>query len=153
LESQPPESSKPDNDIADIIYECCRIKRDVVIEDEFDTGRRMMLNFGHTFGHAIETKYGYSRYNHGEAVAGGMRLAARVGEALDVTEAGTEERLSRLLSSYGLDVREGTDGLLSIMKRDKKAAGAGVNLVLLKDVGEATAEYVEYDALEKVGIV
>jgi 3-dehydroquinate synthase len=153
LELRQLELKPPGDDIADIICECCRIKRDVVAEDEFDTGRRMMLNFGHTFGHAIETKYGYNKYNHGEAVAGGMRLAARVGEALGVTEAGTEERLSRLLSRYGLDVREGADGLLSIMKRDKKAAGSGVNLVLLKNIGEATVEYVEYTALETAGVV
>jgi 3-dehydroquinate synthase len=147
------ESGRPGGDIADIIHECCRIKRDVVIEDEFDTGLRMTLNFGHTFGHAIETKYGYGRYNHGEAVAGGMRIAARVGEMLGVTEAGTEERISRLLSRYDLDVRENTDGLISIMKRDKKAAGAGVNLVLLKNIGEATIKYVEYAALEKVDVI
>jgi 3-dehydroquinate synthase len=151
LEARPvPDDSDPGvpNDLPDIIYTCCRIKRDLVAEDEFDTGRRMILNFGHTFGHAIEAKYGYGRFNHGEAVAGGMRIAAKIGELLGITAKGAEARISNLLSRYGLDVREDAGDLLPIIKRDKKAAGQGVKLVLLKDIGEAVVERFTYPAIE-----
>jgi 3-dehydroquinate synthase len=137
------------NDLPDIIYTCCHIKRDLVAEDEFDTGRRMILNFGHTFGHAIEAKYGYGRFNHGEAVAGGMRIAAKIGEILGITAKGTEERISNLLSRYGLDIREDAEDLIPIIKRDKKAAGQGVKLVLLKDIGKAVVEGFTYPAIEE----
>ncbi|MDR1028639.1 MAG: 3-dehydroquinate synthase [Clostridiales Family XIII bacterium] len=135
-------------DSADIICACCRIKRDVVAEDEFDAGRRMILNFGHTFGHAIEAKYGYGRFNHGEAVAGGMRIAAGIGEILGVTARGTARRLSDLLSRYGLDAREDADDLIPIVRRDKKATGRDVKLVLLKGIGEAVVERLEYPVVE-----
>ncbi|MDR2157009.1 MAG: 3-dehydroquinate synthase [Clostridiales Family XIII bacterium] len=148
LETEELRENAATDTLRDIIYECCRIKRDVVAGDEFDTGRRMLLNFGHTFGHAIEAKYGYSRYNHGEGVAAGMRIAARIGETLGVTRPGTAQRLSRLLSRYGLDAREGTDGLLPLVRRDKKASGAGVKLALLKEIGAATVQHLSYTELE-----
>jgi 3-dehydroquinate synthase len=133
----------------DIIYECCAIKAGIVESDEFDAGRRMTLNFGHTFGHAIEAKYGFEKYNHGEAVAAGMYMAAVAGERLGVTEAGPAARIKALLENLGLFFHEDPDGLIDYMKSDKKAASGGVNLVLLTRVGEAVIRRVEWDELEE----
>jgi 3-dehydroquinate synthase len=72
--------------LPEIIYECCDIKRDIVRRDEFDTGERMLLNFGHTFGHAVEKIGNYERFIHGEAVAIGMIMAARYGAAAGESE-------------------------------------------------------------------
>jgi len=136
--------------IEDVIRDCCSIKAEIVGEDEFDTGLRMILNFGHTFGHAIESKYGFEKYNHGEAVAAGMSIAAAVGEKLGVTERGTAARIDTLLCNAGLGFRERTDDLVSYMKRDKKAISGGVNLVLLKRLGDAVIHKIAWDELEAV---
>lgn len=68
-----------------VLYQCCDFKRKVVVEDELDTGRRMLLNFGHTLGHAYELMGHYQRYTHGQAVAAGMVMALKLGEKLGVT--------------------------------------------------------------------
>jgi len=120
-----------------VITDCIRIKADIVALDEFDGGLRNILNFGHTFGHAIEAKYGYSRYSHGMAVAAGMRIAARYGEAAGFTARGTADRLEAILGAYGLDLAEPADDLAAYMKRDKKAAGDTARLILLKEIGAA----------------
>jgi 3-dehydroquinate synthase len=139
----------------DVIASCIRIKADVVSEDEFDTGRRQILNFGHTFGHALEVRGGFSKYTHGEAVAAGMRIAARYGEAAGITEAGTAARLDALLDAFGL-ATFGSDGsamlpgseFITYIKNDKKASGGKVNLVLLKCLGEAVIIPVALTELE-----
>jgi 3-dehydroquinate synthase len=133
-----------------VIHECCSLKAEVVEGDELDTGRRAMLNFGHSFGHAIEAKHWFGKYNHGEAVAAGMSIAAVVGERLGVTERGTSDRVDALLSRLGLATGESADGLIPHMKKDKKALADGVNLVLLKRVGEAVAHRVTWTELEEV---
>ncbi|MDR0596358.1 MAG: 3-dehydroquinate synthase [Clostridiales Family XIII bacterium] len=136
--------------IEDVIRDCCSIKAEIVSEDEFDTGLRAILNFGHTFGHAIESKYGFGKYNHGEAVAAGMGIAAGVGERLGVTERGTAERIYALLDGAGLGFREGAADLIPYMKSDKKALSGGVNLILLRRVGEAVIHKIDWDELEKL---
>lgn len=79
-------------------------KAAIVEDDVYDKGRRMLLNFGHTFGHAVERYYGYGTYMHGEAVAVGMvRVTART-ECLELTEPGTAKRLEKLLRQYNLPV-------------------------------------------------
>jgi len=123
--------------LIDVIIDCIRIKAKIVAGDELDRGRRALLNFGHTFGHAIEVKYGYSRYPHGTAVAAGMRIAARFGEAYGVTVPETADRLESLLDFYGLDHKESADGLLEYIKHDKKLAGDSVRLILLSEIGKA----------------
>jgi 3-dehydroquinate synthase len=139
-----------DSGLGDIIYECCDIKAGIVENDEFDTGERALLNFGHTFGHAIEAKHWFGKYNHGEAVAVGMSMAAAVGERLGVTEKGTAARVDALLRRLAIDSREAPDGLIPFMKSDKKALADGVNLVLLKRVGEAVTHKVTWSELEEV---
>ncbi|MDR1042755.1 MAG: 3-dehydroquinate synthase, partial [Clostridiales Family XIII bacterium] len=138
-----------DTDLNEVIFESCSIKARIVGDDEFDRGGRAILNFGHTFGHAIETKYGFGRYNHGEAVAAGMRIAATVGERLGVTEPGAAARLDSLLRRLDLFCDESADGLTPYMKNDKKAFTDGVKLVLLKRVGEAVVHNIAWGDLEK----
>jgi 3-dehydroquinate synthase len=132
------------------IYECCKIKSEIVSEDELDNGRRAILNFGHTFGHAIETKYGFETYNHGEAVAAGMRIAARIGEKLGVTEQGTAARIDSLLDKFGLPSEDATDDLIQLIKNDKKAGADGVDFVLLRKIGDAIIQRIGFDELAEI---
>ncbi|MCL1896981.1 MAG: 3-dehydroquinate synthase [Clostridiales bacterium] len=120
-----------------VIADCIGIKAEIVAKDELEREKRAILNFGHTFGHAIDAKHGFDKYTHGEAVAMGMLIAARYGEAIGVTEPGTAERLSGLLGMWGLDKEEQTDGLVELIRRDKRSKGDAVKLVLLKHIGSA----------------
>ena len=123
--------------ITEIIYTCCDIKRRVVEEDEMDTGGRMILNFGHTFGHAIEKYFGYGTYTHGEAVAVGMCMACAYGEKIGLTPSGTEERMKEILKNYQLPVQVDMpkDAFVSAMAVDKKGEGSRINLILLEEIG------------------
>ena len=125
--------------IHEIVYTCCDIKRRVVEDDELDLGGRMILNFGHTFGHAIEKKYGYSGFTHGMAVAVGMVMACERGEKEGVTPAGTTDRMRKILENYSLPVSADIshDELAAAVGVDKKGAGSKINLILLKEIGEA----------------
>ncbi len=124
--------------IDDIIFNCCDIKRQVVEEDEFDTGRRMILNFGHTFGHAIEKKYNFELLSHGMAVAAGMVMAAQKGEEMGITQAGTKTRIENILLNYNLPITADIDEktLKDAIGVDKKGIGSTINLILLKDIGK-----------------
>ena len=84
------------NNIGTIIHRCCDIKREVVEKDEKDTGERMLLNFGHTIGHAIEQYYNYSKYTHGEAVAIGMYNISLISEERGITEEGTSKKIKNI---------------------------------------------------------
>ena len=126
-------------DIEHILYTCCDIKRQVVMEDELDTGLRMILNFGHTLGHAYELAGRYIEWSHGEAVAAGMCAAARLGVKLGVTPAGTPEAIENALSALGLPIaipcsREDRAAAIGL---DKKSAGADITLILLDKTGHA----------------
>ena len=140
-----------------IVYKCCDLKRIVVEEDERDTGRRMLLNFGHTFGHALETIGQYQRYIHGEGVALGMLLAAAFGQELGLTpsdEIGHPlfTALKDLLEANGLPTS--TDiplmDLVEHMTIDKKADGSKIRLVLLEDLGDAFVDTLTKDHLAAV---
>ena len=125
--------------IAEIVYTCCSIKSKIVEEDEFDTGKRMILNFGHTFGHAIEKKYNFSSVTHGMAVAAGMVMAAAWGEKHNVTPNGTVEKIEAVLRNYNLptafDITR--EELLASAGVDKKSDGSMINLILLRSIGDA----------------
>lgn len=116
-------------------------KADVVRQDEKEAGVRALLNFGHSFGHALESETAYSEFLHGEAVAIGMVTAARLSENRGLCESGTTDRLSGLLKKFGLPVRipghMAVDGLAGALALDKKAVASGLRLVLLKSIGEA----------------
>ena len=120
----------------DIVYTCCDIKRQVVEQDEHDTGLRMILNYGHTVGHVVEKAYDYTGFVHGEAVAFGMIIAARMGEHMGVTAKGTAERIEALIAKSGLptQISVSQEQLLSVAL-DKKASGGSVSVILPETIG------------------
>ena len=123
--------------IEEVLYTCCSIKAQVVLEDELDTGLRMILNFGHTLGHAYERAYHYETYTHGQAVAAGMCLAAQLGERLGMTQAGTAEEISALLAAYGLptEIPCTKRDYESAIGLDKKGSGDRITVIFLKELG------------------
>ena len=132
-----------EQDIAtDIIRRSVAIKANVVSQDERETlGIRILLNYGHTIGHAIESTTGYSSFLHGEAVSVGMMGAARIGNAMGMLADEEVERQRQLLESYGLpltcgemDIAAVTDAMMS----DKKVKGRTNRWVLLDGIGNAT---------------
>lgn len=122
-----------------IIERCVDIKRMVVEKDQFDTGERMLLNFGHTLAHTIEQRCNYERESHGEAVAIGMYQLSLMAEEKGLTVAGTSERILRLLKTYGLPYECGfTLGeLTEAITLDKKNLDSKLNLILLKGIGDS----------------
>ena len=128
-------------EIEHILYTCCDIKRAVVERDERDTGARMLLNFGHTLGHAYELAGHYEAWSHGQAVAAGMCAAARLGVRLGVTPADMPERLEKILSALGLPTAipcAGADYAAAI-GLDKKGAGEDLSVILLEALGRAVS--------------
>jgi 3-dehydroquinate synthase len=127
--------------VAQAIVTACRHKAAIVARDEREQGERALLNFGHSFGHALETATGYQRWLHGEAVAIGMVLAARLSAQLGRAPPGDGERLSALLQAFGLPValpRElDADALLGPMRLDKKSRDGRLHLVLWRGIGRA----------------
>ena len=119
----------------------CRHKAGIVARDETEQGERMLLNFGHTFGHAIETELGYGGLLHGEAIAVGMVLAARLSTRLGRAPAADADRLQTLLSRLGLPVSipDGlsAQALLGRMRLDKKAVSGDLRLILWCGIGQA----------------
>jgi 3-dehydroquinate synthase len=128
--------------LAHAIRRSCELKSEVVAEDEREAGRRAILNFGHTFGHAIEHCQGYGEWLHGEAVAAGMVMAAK----LSGLPGGDVERLANLIASAGLPVEPppiAADDWIVAMGLDKKVQGKKLRFVLLDAIGEShvTADY------------
>lgn len=122
-----------------LIRENLVIKRAAVESDEFDNGARMKLNFGHTFGHALEKLHGYRGLSHGEAVGIGMVMMARCGEKAGLTEPGTAEKIAAALKSYGLPIWDDADpdALVQAAMADKKSRGGVISLIMLKKIGES----------------
>ncbi|KLI98851.1 3-dehydroquinate synthase [Luteimonas sp. FCS-9] len=127
--------------LAEAVARSCAHKTAIVARDPFEHGERALLNLGHTFGHAIETEQGYDGLNHGEAVAVGMVLAARLSEALGLSRADDTARLVALLTRLELPVAlpEGLDPerLLAHMRLDKKAQAGGLRFVVWRGPGRA----------------
>jgi 3-dehydroquinate synthase len=127
--------------LAEIIARSCRLKADVVEKDEREeTGLRAILNYGHTFAHAFEAASGYRGWLHGEAVAAGMSLAARLAEKLGRIDSDLRRRQNDLLERFGLPTAPpaewNTDELIAAMRRDKKAAAGRLRFVLPVRIGE-----------------
>jgi 3-dehydroquinate synthase len=123
------------------IERSCANKADVVGSDELETGPRALLNLGHTFGHAIEAGTGYGAWLHGEAVAAGMLLAAKLSQRLGLLAARDVAHIDALLKAAGLPLTPPALGVaryLELMGHDKKVAGGRIHFVLLKRIGEAT---------------
>jgi 3-dehydroquinate synthase len=128
------------------IARSCEIKAKVVARDEREHDLRAILNFGHTFGHAIEAATGYETYLHGEAVGLGMLLAADLSQRLGLIDAGVKNRIRDLLQRAGLPTeppRIGATRALELMQMDKKVRAGALRLVLLEKLGRAitTAKY------------
>ncbi|HOO61123.1 MAG TPA: 3-dehydroquinate synthase [Bacillota bacterium] len=126
-------------DLEWILERCVRIKTTVVQNDEYDNGERMLLNFGHTMGHAIEKVSGYSTMTHGEAVAIGMVTAARIGVKKNMTSEKDVERIISVLEKWHLPTSTDLplEELYNSMLSDKKKLSGKVYYVLLKSIGEA----------------
>ena len=122
--------------LEEIIASCVAIKKRFVEEDEFDTGVRQMLNFGHTIGHAVEKASGY-KISHGKAVAKGMAKIAEISVRQGWCSVETEEQIKSMLDAYGFDlnIAYGKDVLYDIMKADKKRKGQLIDIVVPKEIG------------------
>jgi len=132
--------------IDSVIFRCCSIKKELVEKDEKDLGCRMLLNFGHTFGHAVEKYFGYEKYTHGEAVSIGMAHITRASEKMGITENGTAAYLEKLLGKFGLPIQPpemDRAALEETMLLDKKSSGGSISLVLLRRAGDAFIEKID----------
>lgn len=144
---------KLDSKVLNHIIECCsRIKARVVSQDERDTrGIRMVLNFGHTVGHAIEAASRYGQYQHGEAVALGMRVAAEISVSLGLFKSKDAGRLNELLDDIGLPRsidRVKLKGIMDLMRHDKKFIGGKNRFVLASRIGQVkTVEGIDMDVI------
>ncbi len=126
--------------LAQAVARSVQIKADIVARDEREEGERALLNFGHTFGHAIETGVGYGQWLHGEAVAAGMVMAADLSRRLGILARPDVERLRALLAHAGLPVEApplGAARLLELMSVDKKAKDGRLRFILLERIGAA----------------
>lgn len=134
--------------IEEVIYTCCDIKRKVVLADERDTGERMVLNFGHTIGHAFELAGNYETWTHGQGVAAGMNWAAQIGVGLGVTP-DIVEPIQTILEKYDLpiDIPCPWDTLTNAVLRDKKNLGGKINLIVLESLGHAVPCPITFDQL------
>ncbi|HMK61459.1 MAG TPA: 3-dehydroquinate synthase [Dissulfurispiraceae bacterium] len=123
-----------------IIRRSCEIKAEVVSQDERESGMRAILNFGHTFGHAIETETRYARYLHGEAVGLGMCLEAKLAVTLKLLDMSQCRRIEKLVADFGLPCKLPVDlnaaNLLAHMHRDKKAVAGKMIFVLPENIGK-----------------
>jgi 3-dehydroquinate synthase len=126
--------------LAHAVRRSCEIKAAVVGQDERETGLRAILNFGHTFGHAIEAGMGYGRWLHGEAVGCGMVLAAHLSQRLGGVDAAFVQRLSALVERAGLPVAApalGAERYLELMRIDKKSEAGEIRFVVIDKPGSA----------------
>jgi 3-dehydroquinate synthase len=126
--------------LAYAIERSCANKAEVVSRDELESGPRALLNFGHTFGHAIEAGTGYGAWLHGEAIAAGMLLAAKLSQRLGLIEPQDVRRVSAVLKQAGLPLEPpalGAQRYLELMGHDKKVEGGRIRFVLLRRIGEA----------------
>lgn len=145
------ENMKPE--LGKVIARCVDIKRRIVEQDQFDTGKRMLLNFGHTLAHAIEQHFQYERESHGEAVAIGMYQMTKIAEEERLTPAGTAARVKEVLAAYGLPHSCGlpVKALMDAIGRDKKNLGNRLNIVLLHEIGTSYVYPTSLEFFSKYG--
>jgi len=129
--------------VTELIQRCCQCKAEVVRDDETETsGRRAILNYGHTVGHAIEAVYGYGEYLHGEAISIGMVAEAEMAKALSMVDQTFCDRQKAIFESAGLpvDCPSGKESaLIEAMTRDKKVASGNLNFILPTAFGDVTS--------------
>lgn len=136
----------------DIICTCCDIKRVVVAEDERDTGRRGILNFGHTLGHAYERAYHYETYTHGEGVAAGMVKILEVEQQRGFDVSAIKKRLTALLKKFDLptEIDCSMEEYRAAVGLDKKASGKKIQIIEVKKIGAAEITPMEKEELFSV---
>jgi 3-dehydroquinate synthase len=124
------ESTGPEFDRESVIARCVEMKRDVVMEDEFDTGARMKLNLGHTIGHGVEASSNFT-LSHGKSVAIGMAIVSRASHCPE------NDRIIRILEQFALPTNTETDAntLFQYALSDKKRSGGSVNLIIPRAIG------------------
>ncbi len=124
-----------------MIEKCCQCKADIVASDETEAGVRALLNLGHTFGHAIEAEQGYGNWLHGEAVATGMVLAAKLAVAMNLLEASELCRIESLINAFDLPLiapdSMGLDDFVRHMRRDKKNIGGKLRFIIPTGIGQS----------------
>jgi 3-dehydroquinate synthase len=137
-------------DAEQVIYICCDIKRMVVEQDEFDNGARLMLNFGHTIGHALEASAGFGVVTHGEGVAIGMVQMNRVAEAKGLSPEGSTYALVNMLEKFGLPTTHAPwdeNALFEALTHDKKARGDKIKTIVLDRIGNAGVNVISIDEM------
>ncbi len=135
--------------ITDIISRCIELKADVVKQDEFDTGLRQLLNFGHTIGHSIEKCSNY-KISHGKAVAIGMVMASRAGYKMEISKEDYSNDIVSVLKKNNLPYRceFSPKELLSVMLKDKKRTSSNITLVIPQELGKCVLYKCPVDQLE-----
>ena len=139
--------------LAHAIRRSCEIKARVVAQDEREAGLRAILNFGHTFGHAIETGLGFGEWLHGEAVGCGMVMAADLSARLGLIDARYAARIRGIVERAGLPVvgpRLGAARYLELMRLDKKAVGGAIRFVVIEAPGRAGMRRAPDELVERV---
>jgi 3-dehydroquinate synthase len=143
--------------LAYAVQRSCEIKAWVVGQDEREAGLRAILNFGHTFGHAIEAGLGYGKWLHGEAVGCGMVMAAHLSHALGLVDSAFVERLTRLISAAGLpiqapvlDEKDNAGKYLELMQVDKKAEAGEIRFILIDGPGKACVRGADLGVVRQV---
>ena len=143
--------------LAYAVQRSCEIKAWVVGQDEREVGLRAILNFGHTFGHAIEAGLGYGKWLHGEAVGCGMVMAAHLSHALGLVDGTFVERLTRLISAAGLptqapvlDEKDNAGKYLELMQVDKKAEAGAIRFILIDGPGKACVRGADLNVVRQV---
>lgn len=145
------EASGLDFDREAVIARCVALKRDVVMEDEKDTGSRMKLNLGHTFGHAVEA---HSRFtlSHGKSVAIGLAIIARASASMGICSEADAARIVSVLKAFGLPVQTQytAEALLPYLLSDKKRSGGTVNLILPEAIGRCVVSPTPVSQLQSI---
>ncbi len=137
--------------LEDIITRCVSIKAQVVENDEREKGERMLLNFGHTLGHAIEKYYNYTGMSHGYAVSIGMSVFTHIAERRGMCDSGVADKLDGLLKKCGLPLT--TDAPMDVLYKnslgDKKRLSSGMNIIICSDIGTSSVCSMSIDEYEK----
>ncbi len=138
-------------DVEAVIEQCVSIKAAIVAEDEFDTGKRQLLNLGHTIGHGIEKCTDF-KISHGIAVGIGMAEISKISDRLGWSCEGTYQEIVNCLTKNGLptDCDVKTEDLLTVMQKDKKRNGAQINLVIPEKIGNCVLKSIQVSSLEEV---
>ncbi len=141
--------------LAQMIEKCCQCKADIVASDEKESGVRALLNLGHTFGHAIEAEQGYGKWLHGEAVATGMVLAAKLSVAMNLLEVSELRRMESLILAFDLPVNAPQDmgfaEFIRHMRRDKKNIAGKLRFIIPTAIGQSEIrDDVTQDMLQEI---